>query len=64
MLKTSFASNLLKKLLLSLDVAEADEVSVGITDANYKDKTVQKSPSKNLNRVTSYLTSEARQAFI
>ena len=46
-----------------MDVAEVDKVGVG-DGSDCEDKTVGRSPSKNLNEVTGYLTSDARRAFI
>ena len=47
-----------------MDVAENDEVSGG-GSSDCEDRMVEKSPcSKNLNRATSYLSVDARQAFI
>ena len=49
-------------MLLSIDVAEVDKVSIG--DGNYyEDKMVGRSPSKKLNRAIDYLTPDARQTF-
>ena len=45
-----------------MDVAEVDEVGVN-SGGDCEDKTVERSASKNLNRATSYLTLNARQAF-
>ena len=45
-----------------MNVAEVDEVGVG-GGGDRKDKMVGRSPSKNLNRATGYLTPNARQAF-
>ena len=44
-----------------MDVAKVDKVGVGGSDC--KDETVRRSLCKNLNKVTSYLTPDARQAF-
>ena len=62
MLKTSSAPRLSKNLLSLIDVAKVNEI--GISGGNCKDKMIGKSLFKNLNRVTSYLTPDARQAFI
>ena len=62
MLKTSFAIKSSNNPLLSIDVAEINEVGVG-NDHNCEEKTVGRSLSKNLNRVTGYLTPDARQIF-
>ena len=62
MLRTSSATRSSKNLLLSLDLAEVDEVGVG-GGGDRKDKTVGRSPSKNLNRAIGYLTPNARRAF-
>ena len=43
-------------------MAAVDEIGVG-GGGNCEDKTVKKSPLKNLNRATDYLTPDARQAF-
>ena len=45
-----------------MDVAEVDEVSVG-DGGDCEDKMVRRSPSKNSNKATGYLTPDARQAF-
>ena len=50
-----------KNLSLLVDVAKNAEVGVGVSDC--EDKTVGRSPSKNLNGATSYLTPNARQTF-
>ena len=62
MLRTSSATRLSKNLLLSIDVAEVDEVGVG-GGGDCEDETVGRSPSKNLNGATGYLTPDARRAF-
>ena len=62
MLRTSSATRLSKNLLSSLDVAEVDEVGVG-GGGDRKDETVGRSPSKNSNGATGYLTPDARRAF-
>ena len=62
MLRTSSATRSSKNLLLSLDVAEVDEVGVG-GGGDREDETVGRSPSKNSNGATGYLTPNARQAF-
>ena len=46
-----------------MDVTEVDEVCVDGGD-DCEDETVKRSPSKNLNGATGYLTPNARQAFI
>ena len=63
MLRMSFTTKSLKNLLLLLDVAEVDEVGVG-GDGDRKDETIGRSPSKNSNRVTDYLTPSVKRAFI
>ena len=45
-----------------MDVAEVDEIGVS-GGGDYEDGTVGRSPSKNLNGATGYLTPDARQAF-
>ena len=45
-----------------MDVAEVDEVSIG-ENGNCEDETIGRSPSKNLNRATDYLASNAKQSF-
>ena len=45
-----------------MDVAEVDEVGVGV-GGDCEDETARRSPSKNLNGATGYLTPNARQAF-
>ena len=45
-----------------MDMAEVGEVDVGC-GGDCEDETVRRSPSKNLNGATGYLTPEARQAF-
>ena len=62
MLKTSSATRLSKNLLLSINVAEVNEVGVGDC-GDCEDETVRKSPAQTLNRATGYLTPDARQAF-
>ena len=62
MIKKSFATRLLKNLLLLIDVAEVDEVDVG-SGCDCENKIVGRSSSKNSNRAISYLTSDTRQAF-
>ena len=62
MLTTSLATRLLKNLLLSIDVAEVDEVGVG-GGGDCKDETVERSLSKNLNKAIGYLSPDARRAF-
>ena len=62
MLRTSSATRSSKNLLLSLDVAEVDEVGVG-GGGDREDETVGRSPSKNSNGATGYLTPDARRAF-
>ena len=52
-----------KNLLLSVDVDEDYKVNISGSGSNYKDKTIKKSPFKNLNRAIGYLTPEARLAF-
>ena len=62
MLKTSSATRLSKNLLLSIDVAEVDEVGVGgVSDC--ENEMVGRSPSKNSNRAIGYLTSDVRRVF-
>ena len=46
-----------------MDVAERDEVGTICGGGDDKDKTVKRSPSKNLNRAMSYLTPKARLVF-
>ena len=46
-------------LLSSMDVAEVDKVGVG-DGSDHKKKTVERLPSKNLNKATGSLTSDAR----
>ena len=64
MLKTSFTTKSLKKLLLSIDVARFDNIDIGISSSDCEDKTVKRSISKNLNKATGYLTPDASWAFI
>ena len=45
------------------DLAERDEVGIICSGDNCKDKTVERLPSKNLNRAIDYLTSKAWLAF-
>ena len=45
-----------------MDMAENDEVGTVNSSGNCEDKTVERSPSKNLNAI-SYLTPRARLAF-
>ena len=61
MLKTSSTTKLSKNLLLSMDMAEIDEV--GDVGSDRKDKTVKRLPSKNLNRAMNGPTPNARRAF-
>ena len=46
-----------------MNMVEVDKISIG-GGSNYKDKMVKRSPSKNSNRATDYLTPDARQVFI
>ena len=62
MLRTSSATRSSKNSLSSLDVAEVDEVGVG-GGGDCEDETVGRSPSKNSNGATGYLTPDARRAF-
>ena len=50
-------------MLLLIDVAESDEVSID-GDDNCEDKKNEKLRFKNLNKVTSYLISNVKQTFI
>ena len=63
MLRTSSATRSSKNLLLSIDVAKVDKGGVG-GGGNCEDETVGRSPFKNSNRATGYLTPDARQTFI
>ena len=47
----------------SLLVNVAEDAEVGVGSNNREDETVGRSPSKNSNGVTSYLTPDARQVF-
>ena len=59
-----FETNRSSKNLPSLiDLAERDEFGIVVGGVDYEDKIVKKSPSKNLNRDTGYLTPETRLAF-
>ena len=60
-LRTSSVTKSSKNLLLSIDVAEIDEVGGGGSDR--QDKMVKRSPSKNSNKAMGYLTPNARQVF-
>ena len=62
MLRTSSATRSSKNLLLSMDVAEVDEVGVGGV-GDCEDQMVGRLPSKNLNGATGYSTPDARRAF-
>ena len=62
MLKTSSATRSSKNWLLSIDVAEVDEIGVG-GGGDRKDEMVRRSLSKNSNGATGYLTPDTRQAF-
>lgn len=64
MLRMSFAIRSSKNLLVSINVAQVDEVSVDIGSSDRQDKTVGRSPSKNLNGTTGYLISDARQILL
>ena len=57
MLKTT---RLAENLSLSL---MAEDAEVGSGDDDCDNETIKKSPSKNLNGATGYLTPDARQAF-
>ena len=46
-----------------MDLSEVDEIDVG-NGGDCEDKTVGRSPSKNLNGATGYLIPDTRQAFI
>ena len=48
---------------LSLLVDMAEDAEVGVDGSDCEDKTVGRSPSKNSNGATGYLTPNARQAF-
>ena len=48
---------------LSLLVDMADDAEVGVSGGDYEGKTVGRSPSKNLNGATGYLTSNTRWTF-
>ena len=63
MLKTSSTTKPSNNLLLSIDITEANEIGVN-SGGNCEDETVGKSPSKNSNKATNYLISDARLAFI
>ena len=58
MLKTSSTIRSSKNPLLAIDIVETDKVGVG-DDGDYKNEMVGRSPSKNLNKATSYLTANA-----
>ena len=62
MLRTSFATKSLNNLLPSIDVAAVDKVNIG-DSGDYKDKTVIRSLSKNLNGAKGYLIRNARRPF-
>ena len=62
MLRTSSATKSSKNLLLSIDVAKVDEAGIS-AKGDCEDETVERLPSKNLNRATGYLTPNARRAF-
>ena len=64
MLKISSTTRSSKNLLLSINIIEFNEFNIDNGDNNYKDKTVKKLSSKNLNGAVEYLTPEARLAFI
>ena len=57
MLKTIISA---ENLSLSLI---AEDAEFGSKSGNCEDKTVERSPSKNLNKTTYYLTPIAKQAF-
>ena len=46
-----------------MDVSERHKVGIIDEGSNSKDKMIKRSPSKNSNKTTSYLTPEARLAF-
>ena len=49
-----------KNLLLLIEVAEKNKVYIiGGSNGDYKNKTIEKSPSKNLNGVAKYLILKA-----
>ena len=63
MFQTISTTRLSKNLLLSIDVAESDEVG-GDSGGDREDGTVERSPhSKKLNKATDYLTFNAGWAF-
>ena len=63
MLKISSVIKSSKNLLLSIDVTEVPEFGVSIGGDDCKNKMVGRFLFKNLNRVTSYLILNAKQAF-
>ena len=62
MLKISSTTRSSKNLLLSIDMTEVDEVGIDSIGSG-EDETVRRSPSKNLNGATGYLTPDARWTF-
>ena len=48
---------------LSIDLAEHDKIVIVCGDGDCEDETIERSPSKNLNGITSYLISKTRLAF-
>ena len=62
MFRTRFAIRLSKNSLLSINLAEIDEIGVG-GRSDCEDETVGKWLSKNSNGAIGYLTPNARQAF-
>ena len=61
MLKTSFTNESAKNLTF---FTIAKDVEIGSGSGNYKDETVKKLLSKNLNKALDYLTGNTRQAFM
>ena len=63
MLKINSVNNSLTILLLSINVTKVDEFGVGVGGSDGEDKTVKKSPFKNLNGAMGYLIPNVIQAF-
>ena len=61
MLWKSSVTTLSKNLLLSIPVAEGDEI--GVSDDDCKDETVKRLSSENLNEDSGYITPDTRQDF-
>ena len=57
-------TRLSKNLLLSVNVAENDEIGIADNSSDCENETIERSSFKNSNKATGYLTLNARQVFI